>query len=277
MAGIDSEQYIAEVRARAAEGADPINLVGVAVTVGHELTHAGDLMLERVVHEAHQAGYSWTQIGDQLGISRQAARQRFAPGPMQVLDADMLEVLPRLQACLDRAVAEGQEDGSAEIDTQYLLLGLLHIGVAAAALDRLGVTRSGVREAMRELFDEPPGPSERAPELSVDAEDALAGARWLAKRGNQPYVGTEHLLFCMALDPGSQARRVLNHLGVDAAAVKRELEGCLPSPPRRRRRRDTSQACSFCGRTLHATRLVGGPGVCICEGCVQRAATTLSG
>lgn len=30
----------------------------------------------RQLHDEH--GYSWTEIGDQLGVSRQAARQRFA-------------------------------------------------------------------------------------------------------------------------------------------------------------------------------------------------------
>lgn len=35
--------------------------------------------LERAAQAAHSAGYSWTEIGRELGMSRQAARQRFTP------------------------------------------------------------------------------------------------------------------------------------------------------------------------------------------------------
>jgi hypothetical protein len=41
----------------------------------------------------------------------------------------------------------------------------------------------------------------------------------------------------LALDPGSRARRVLNDLDVDVAAIKRELNCYVTLNPRRRRRR----------------------------------------
>ena len=59
-----------------------------------------------------------------------------------------------------------------------------------------------------------------------------------------------HVLFCIALDPGSAARRILNDLAVDPARVKRELDKCIaPAPKRRagRRGKATQGACSFCG------------------------------
>lgn len=45
--------------------------------------------LEQAATAAHAAGYSWTDIGRELGISRQAARQRFTPAAVL---ADDLEV-----------------------------------------------------------------------------------------------------------------------------------------------------------------------------------------
>jgi len=82
----------------------------------------------------------------------------------------------------------------------------------------------------------PPGgdPGGKPPE-SAGAREAIAGAEMLARRAGCGYVGTEHLLGALAMDPGSRARRVLDRLGVPIPAVKKELE-CYIGPARRRRR-----------------------------------------
>jgi len=141
---------------------------------------------------------------------------------------------PRLEACLAAAGREAAADGAAETGTQHLLLGLFEEGVAAAALDRLGTRLDAARAAAREMF--PPGgdPGGKPPE-SAGAREAIAGAEMLARRAGCGYVGTEHLLGALALDPGSRARRVLDRLGVPIPAVKKELE-CYIGPARRRRR-----------------------------------------
>jgi hypothetical protein len=45
------------------------------------------------VHRARRADNSWAAIGDLLGISRQAAQQRFAPGSEEDLPGDGLRVI----------------------------------------------------------------------------------------------------------------------------------------------------------------------------------------
>jgi ClpX C4-type zinc finger/Clp amino terminal domain, pathogenicity island component len=93
----------------------------------------------------------------------------------------------------------------------------------------------------------------------------------LARRVGCGYVGTEHLLGALALDPGSRARRVLDRLGVSIPAIKKELE-CYISPARRSRRawgKAAGEACSFCGKSPTDTlRLIAGPGVYICAECI---------
>jgi hypothetical protein len=107
-----------------------------------------------------------------------------------------------------------------------------------------------------------------------EAEQAITGARRLAARRGQSQFRTEHLLFCLALDPGSSARRVLNDLGVDPADVKKELEEWIAPVQRRHRRigktKGTKRACSFCG-CKDLGPLVAGPGVWICGNCTQTA------
>lgn len=96
-----------------------------------------------------------------------------------------------------------------------------------------------------------------------------------------PEVRTEHLLFVLALDMGGRARRVLGDLGTDVAAIKRELECYVTGKPRRRGSRwkrpaGAGRTCSFCGRSEKvAGRLVAGPGVHICGGCVALAGEIL--
>jgi ATP-dependent Clp protease ATP-binding subunit ClpA len=185
------------------------------------------------VDQARRAGRSWTEIGERLGVSKQAARKRFPdPSPSGV----EIVVRPRLDACLDQARRAAQEQGSGEVDTQHLLLGLLHVGVAAAALDRLGVGRDQVRTTAEQLFGGPPvHRSSAVPALSEEAECALAKARTVAREHGHGHLGTEHLLVVLATDPGSHAGRVLTALGVSAAEVKRELEPVLCRARRRRR------------------------------------------
>jgi hypothetical protein len=262
---------------------DPLARLDAAVVVAAEAAGAGDRLLDHFVAQARHADLSWTDIGARLGVSKQAARQRFADRTQPpALPADA-EPNSRLRACLDRAGEVARTDGAAEIGTHHLLAGLLAEGVAAAILERLGVGADAILDAAHRLFG-PPGPAAIAvPPMSAEAICAVdAAAHQAVTTGPDspsPQVRTEHLLFVLALDPGGRARRVLNDLGTDIAAIKRELEYYVTGKSRRRRgsrwKRPTAtagRACSFCGRSEKiAGRLVAGPGVHICGGCVALA------
>jgi len=265
---VNAEALADAVRERAP--GEPLDRVEAALVVSQELASGADELIGQFVAEARRAGCSWTEIGQRIGVSKQAARQRFAPRPPAV-GAAGLERKPRLLACLEAAGREAAADGAAEIGTHHQLIGLFHEGVAAAILEKLGVRADAVRAAARELFPGESQPAEPPPPESAEARDAVQGAAALARRGGCGYVGTEHLLGALALDPGSRARRVLGRLGVSIPAIKKELE-CYISPgtPRRRRRGKAAElSCSFCGKPRTAElRLVAGPGVYICAECV---------
>jgi hypothetical protein len=268
------DQLVAQVHDRAPT-ADPPGRLAAAVAVGAEHATIADRLLDHFVAQARDAGMSWTDIGAHLGVSKQAARQRFAE-----------RVLPgaarperRLRACLDRAGQEARAEGAVEVGTQHLLLGLLAEGVAAAILERLGVRAEAIRASSHRLFGPPAGDAgEGTPPMSAEATCALDSAAHQAATDSSgtasPEIRTEHLLAALALDPGSRARRVLNELGTDIAAVKGELACHVrvnPTRPARwwKRRPPARSGCSFCGRpTPVAGALVNGPGVAICAACV---------
>jgi hypothetical protein len=271
---LDVGALAAAVRTRA-PGA-PLDRVEAAMAIGEELASGGDELIGRFVAEARDVGCSWSEIGERMGVSKQAARQRFVQRAEMAAVAGLrppgqLEPQDRLLACLEAARREAAADGAAEVGTHHLLAGLFEEGVAAAILEKLGVRADAVRAAARELFPDSGPPGEVPPRESAEARDAIHGAEGLARRGGCGYVGTEHLLGALALDPGSRARRVLVSLQVSIPAIKKELE-CYISPGRQRRRRRgkaAAGACSFCGKPGGAgLRLVAGPGVYICAECI---------
>jgi ATP-dependent Clp protease ATP-binding subunit ClpA len=257
----------------------PLQRLGEAIALGEGLAVEADRVTDHFVRQARESGESWTSIGDRLGVSKQAARKRFAD---RVQSTFAPQLRPRLRACLDQAQREAQADGSAEVGTHHLLAGLLAEGVAAAILEKLGLTAEAIRDSGHRLFGPPLPATDAVPPMSSEARCALDAAAHSA-RSDAPdskaaqFVGTEHLLAVLALDPGSRARRILNDLGVEFAAIKRELSCYVTLEPRRRRRRHGGkfrgyEACSFCGRPgSEAGQLVAGPGVWICASCVGLA------
>ncbi|MGW7544006.1 ClpX C4-type zinc finger protein [Streptomyces sp. NPDC054770] len=278
------EQLIAAAHARAGSD-DELALLDAVIAVTRDLSAQADAAVDQVVREVRAAGHSWTVIGERLGVSRQAARQRYADRVERLTKAPPAVGLIRgrdLESGLSAALAAAETDGLAEAGTEHLLFGLLTDGVAAAALEQLGVTREKIREASRRLFDYPAGTARTGQAaFSGEAKAALATAEQLATERTPScapvVVNTPQLLAVIATNPGSRARRVLNDLGVDVADIKRLLH-CYINVPRtvfgrrtrhKRRPEDSSARCSFCGKPGNdERRLVAGPDVWICADCV---------
>jgi hypothetical protein len=174
-----------------------------------------------------------------------------------------------VQAAQEAADAEGSVAG-----THHLLLGLLQVGLAANVLDRLGVTRERVAEASARLLRAGGGTRTVG---DGEAYDNVMRARRLATSRGQHLTRTQHLLWIVATDPGSSARRILEDLGVEASRLKKELDDFIPPPPKPGRRprkigrRAGVPSCSFCGCTDPHRAMVHGPGVQICGECVVLA------
>jgi ATP-dependent Clp protease ATP-binding subunit ClpA len=272
MDGMDLPALISDVRRRAV--GSPLDQIEAALAVSDELQAQADDLVGDFVTQARRAGCSWTEIGQRLGVSKQAARQRFSgltPEP------DDLPATSRLLACREAAHREAAAQGAAEVGTHHQLVGLFEEGAAAGIMEQIGLRRDAVRKVADEMFPATGEPGEQPPPESAEAREALAGATSVARRVGCREVGPEHLLGALALDPGSRARRVLIQINASIPAIKRELE-CYISPSRRRRRRGKSrdQHCSFCGKSRESrVEMVAGPGVWICAECVALAGEIL--
>jgi ATP-dependent Clp protease ATP-binding subunit ClpA len=233
------------------------------------LSARGDELVEHFVRLAREAGHSWTEIGKRLGVSKQAARERFEDRSTIESVAGELPPTTRLLTCLSAA---GAMADPAPVRSDHQLVGLFEAGVGASILERHGLTSDRVAAAANELAGELGEAHEST--YATEARRTLERAASIARRAGHDYLGTEHLLTAIVLSPGSLAHHVLERVDADIRSIKRELDQCVKPKriPRRRRRHQGSMNCAFCEKQRRdGVRLVAGPGVCICEDCVRLA------
>jgi hypothetical protein len=80
------EQLIAAARTRAGSD-DELALLDAVIAVTRHLSGHADAAVDQVVRQVRAAGHSWTVIGEHLGVSRQAARQRYADRVERLIEA----------------------------------------------------------------------------------------------------------------------------------------------------------------------------------------------
>lgn len=73
---VDVRALICEVQQRA--GGVSLEQIETAIAVSEELQAGADELVGHFVTQARRDGCSWTDIGARLGVSKQAARQKFA-------------------------------------------------------------------------------------------------------------------------------------------------------------------------------------------------------
>ena len=111
------------------------------------------------------------------------------------------------------------------IGTEHLLLGLIHEGegIAARALERLGVSLEVVRSRVEEIIghggSSPSGHIPFTPRAKKVLELSLREALQLGHN----YIGTEHLLLGLIREGEGVAAQVLAQLGLDLALVRQEV------------------------------------------------------
>jgi len=132
-----------------------------------------------------------------------------------------------------RVVVLAQEEarllGHASIGTEHILLGLLREGdgVAARALDSLGVGLQAARERVEADAGRGPGHSGHIP-FTPEAKRTLELSLREALQLGQNYIDTEHILLGLVGDPASPGARVLAELGGTADAVRQRVAELTP-------------------------------------------------
>jgi ATP-dependent Clp protease ATP-binding subunit ClpA len=121
------------------------------------------------------------------------------------------------------------------IGTEHILLGLIHEGegVAAKALESLGISLDAVRQQVEEII----GQGQQAPSGHIPftprAKKVLDLSRREAVQLGHNYIGTEHILLGLIREGDGVAAQVLVMLGADLNRVRQQVIQLIHGPPPR--------------------------------------------
>jgi hypothetical protein len=200
------DDLITEVEAESPSG-DPLDRLAAATLRHEELAHQADELLDHFVGKARDAGCSWTQIGDTLGVTKQAAQQRHHPeksGVMAWLKGKAKSKLftrftPRARTAVEKAVEEAKGLQHDHVGTEHLLLGMLRDpeSIASKVLARWKIDHDAVHaEVLQRIGTGPEKVTGHVP-FSARSKKTLELALREALALGHNYIGTEHILLAL--------------------------------------------------------------------------------
>ncbi|SLE82722.1 ATPase with chaperone activity, ATP-binding subunit [Mycobacteroides abscessus subsp. bolletii] len=119
------------------------------------------------------------------------------------------------------------------IGTEHILLGLIHEGegIAARALESLGVNLTAVREQVQEIIGSGPQASSGHIPFTPRAKKILELSMREAIQLNHGYIGTEHILLGMVRANEGVANQILSKLGAEPAKVRQTVMDLISGYP----------------------------------------------
>jgi hypothetical protein len=213
---------------------DPLEQLTDAVLAAQTLNEISDHLIGHFVDQARRSGASWTQIGQAMGVSKQAVQKRFVPkDPATPNDMDPSagfgKFTPRARNVVVSSQNEAHKAKNTTITTAHLVLGLLSEpeSLAVVAMQAYGLTPERIRETVTPLL---PPAADEVPALipfDGDAKKALELTFREALRLGHNYIGTEHLL--LALLEIENGEGVLSGLGLEKERLETDLLAMLDS------------------------------------------------
>jgi hypothetical protein len=204
----------------------PLDHLTAAVRFADDVTVMTDQLIGHFVDQARDAGSSWAEIGNALGVTKQAVQKRFVTrgvggtgkGLFTRFDDDA------------RAVAMGAMDharrrGHGLIDTGHIVLALLDDsnGVTRRALLAQGVQVADVTEAIVAGLGPPQGEVPEHIPFTADSKKVLDLSLREALRSKAGMIGPQHILLGILRDPKTLGAKVLSRL--DRRNVEKLIAG----------------------------------------------------
>ncbi|MGD0220455.1 MAG: Clp protease N-terminal domain-containing protein, partial [Acidimicrobiales bacterium] len=111
------------------------------------------------------------------------------------------------------------------IGTEHILLGLIHEGegLAAKALESLGISLEAVREKVEETIGPAGSAPTGSPPFTPRAKKVLELSLREALQLGHNYIGTEHMLLGLVREGEGVAAQVLQSLGADLPRVRQQV------------------------------------------------------
>jgi Clp amino terminal domain, pathogenicity island component len=224
------------------EDSSPLARLRAASGLAGHLAEVGDAALGYFVDQARHAGHSWSQIGDALGVSKQAAQQKHTVRQASSLEEPGFErFTPRARNAVSDAELVAREWGHDYVGTEHLLLSLYRDphGLAAVVLVESRLGEDQATEAIAQRVERGGGAREGTLPFTRKATAVLDAARSAAVELGHGYVGTEHLLIGLDRVDGV-AKEVLERAGLTPELVDQRVVAKV-APYEQRRARSTDR------------------------------------
>ena len=221
---VSLDQLITFVKAQQ-PGGGPLDHLADAMGVSAQLSEQADALIGHFVDQARRSGASWSQIGTSMGVSKQAAQQRFMPS-----DA-FTRFTPRARNCLGAAgrlaTSAGTTVGPAHIAAGLLIdpAGIGAMVLAAAGIDAAALAEAvgaGPAEAVADIDAAALREGSSAPVFIAAGRNTLKLALRSALKLGHNYIGTEHLLLGVVTADDETARAIAG-LGLTAWAAEQAV------------------------------------------------------
>ncbi|MGW3564619.1 Clp protease N-terminal domain-containing protein [Streptomyces sp. NPDC000941] len=189
--------------------ADELARISEARLRAQTLSDLGDQLIDHYVSKAKRTGASWTEIGDAIGVSKQAAQQRHTPAAF-----DRFTNLNRHSIVLAQEAARTHKHDF--IGTEHILLGLLGEpqGLAYEMLIAKTESEQRIRNAIEEAMP-PAGQKALRGHIPFrpESKEAIEQAHRASADLGHDWVGTEHTLLGLIRAEESPAAQILRNLG----------------------------------------------------------------
>jgi hypothetical protein len=225
---LDVNSLILRVIEGQADG-DVLDRLGAACETARELGDAADQLVTYFVNEARDTGLSWTQIGERMGITKQAARKRFVPHdipdePSVLRERVYGRYTDRAKHVIVLAQSQARASHHHYIGTEHILLGICHEpeSVAAGVIDSCGVDLEALAAEVTRRLLPPSGEVPDRPPFTAKAKKVIELTARKARQLGHDWVGTEHLLLGLLIERTGLAADVLMDSGITAQRAERE-------------------------------------------------------
>jgi ATP-dependent Clp protease ATP-binding subunit ClpC len=133
---------------------------------------------------------------------------------------------------LGAAAAHVAEQGRTDLDTEHLLWAAAKLEPTRQLLERAGADPDALVRDI-EAQEAPGGRTGEPPQLTPGAKRALLDAHQISRAVGSTYIGPEHILFALAVNPESTAGRMLSSARVTPETLQQALAGQTVPPGQR--------------------------------------------
>jgi ClpA/ClpB-like protein len=211
--------------------------LAMAVEYGELIKVMGDDLVGHFVEHARGAGASWAQVGEQLGVTKQAAHQRHVSrrlsfhfgrefksggrGPFERFTQEAREVIVTAQE-------EARSLLHNYLGVEHLLLGLSADRVVGPLLGAVGASTNAILDQVRQIVGEGRDTPAGTIPFTPRAKRALEVAARAAGRSGEQIEPAHILLGVLDLREGVGAQ-ILDELEVSRDDLRRKAKAVPPS------------------------------------------------